>query len=534
MLKQALLAFAAFFHVIAVGHRTDRGSKHMYSESGPSSPSHRLALVVGSAILLAGCAVGPDFSRPDAQAPSDYTAEQLDLQVRAGAEAEQSLAIGTRISGDWWQLFHSKQLDEVLNQAIAGNQDLATAQATLAQARSAIDQSAGALWPHVQMTGGVSRQQTNDSSSGFDSIHEDFSLYTIGPNVSYALDIFGLNRRQVEQSRALAEAQEYQLAAAYLTLCGNVVNQAIAIASVRAQISILNEIIADDEQNVKNVSDLLSGGEATRTDVEQTRSQLDADRALLPPLQQQLSVAKHAMAILVGKAPSLWAAPDFDLAEFTLPPELPVSVPSELVHQRPDILSAEAQLHAASAAIGVATAQMYPQINLSATLNQQIINPENLFTGAGTIWSIAAQLTAPVFQGGTLLAQKRGAVNAFNAKAASYKQAVLLSFGQVADTLTAIENDAQLADRERSASDSAGTTRQLTEETFRGGGITVLQVVDSERQYAQARLAYTKAQAQRFVDSAQLFNAMGGGWWDWRAKDSEASAQVLSISASKP
>ncbi len=501
----------------------------MHSESGHSPRPRHLALAVGMTGLLAGCAVGPDFSRPDANAPNGYTAEKLDLQAAAGAEAKQSLAMGKRISGNWWQLFHSKQLDDVLNLALADNNDLATAHATLAQAQETVDQSAGALWPHVQMTAGVNRQQTNNASSGFDSIHNDFSTYSIGPNVSYALDIFGLNRRQVEQSQALAEAQEYQLAATYLTLCGNVVNQAIAIASVRQQIAIVNEIVADDDKNVKNVSDQLSLGEATRTDVEQARSQLTADRALLPPLQQQLSVAKHALAILVGKAPSEWVAPDFDLSEFTLPEELPVSVPSELVHQRPDILSSEAQLHAASAAIGVATAQMYPQINLSASFTQQIIDPANLFSGAGSIWSVAAQLTAPIFQGGTLSAQRRAAVDAFNAKAASYKQTVLTSFGQVADTLTAIENDAELLDRQRSAQDSAGTTRQLIQETFRGGGVTILQVLDSERQYAQARLGYTRARAQRFTDSAQLFNAMGGGWWDWRASDPAAPKSAAAI-----
>jgi NodT family efflux transporter outer membrane factor (OMF) lipoprotein len=506
----------------------------MYSESGPSTRPRHLAFAASVASLLAGCAVGPDFSRPDANAPNGYTAEKLDLQEAAGAEAKQSLAIGKKISGSWWQLFHSKQLDEVLNLALADNQDLAAAQATLAQAKEAVDQSAGALWPHVQMTAGVGRQQTNNASSGFDSVHSDFSTYTIGPNVSYALDIFGLNRRQVEQSAALAEAQEYQLAAVYLTLCGNVVNQVIAIASVRQQIAIVNEIVADDDKNVKNVSELLSLGESTRTDVEQARSQFTADRATLPPLQQQLSVAKHALAILIGRAPAEWVAPDFDLAEFTLPEELPLSVPSELVRQRPDILSAEAQLHAASAAIGVATAQMYPQINLSASFTQQIVDPANLFSGAGSIWSVAAQLTAPIFQGGTLAAQRRGAVDAFNAKAATYKQTVLTSFGQVADTLTAIDNDAQLLDRQRSAQDSAATTRQLIQETYRGGGVTILQVLDSERQYAQARLGYTRARAQRFTDSAQLFNAMGGAWWDWRNSEPAAAAKSASASIVQP
>jgi NodT family efflux transporter outer membrane factor (OMF) lipoprotein len=312
------------------------------------------------------------------------------------------------------------------------------------------------------------------------------------------------------------------------------VNQALAIASARQQIAITKEIIADDDRNVKNVSDLLSLGEATRTDVQQARNQLTADRASLPTLQQQLAVAKHALAILVGKAPSEWVAPDFDLAEFTLPQELPVSVPSDLVRQRPDILSAEAQLHAASAAIGVATAKMYPQLNLTASFTQQAIDPANLFSGAGSIWSVAAQLAAPIFQGGALSAQKQGAVDAFNAQAATYKQTVLKSFGQVADTLTALENDAQLLDRQREASESAQPSRQLVQETYRGGGVTILQVLDSERAYAQARIGYTRAKAQRFVDTAQLFNAMGGGWWDWRAKENDVSAKSASAAVMKP
>jgi NodT family efflux transporter outer membrane factor (OMF) lipoprotein len=240
------------------------------------------------------------------------------------------------------------------------------------------------------------------------------------------------------------------------------------------------------------------------------------------------------LAILVGKAPASWVAPDFDLAEFTLPEELPVSMASELLRQRPDILAAEAQLHAASAAIGVATAAMYPSITLTGSFAQQAIHPGNLFMGASSIWSIASQLSAPIFQGGALRAQKQGAVDAFRVEAANYQQTVLTSFGQVADTLTAIENDAQLLDRQRSASESAGTARALIQETLRGGEVTVLQVLDAERQYAQARLGYTRAKAQRFVDTAQLFNAMGGGWWDWRAKDEGTTAQSVSALETQP
>jgi NodT family efflux transporter outer membrane factor (OMF) lipoprotein len=478
-----------------------------------------LTVAAGCAALVAGCNVGPDFHHPDVNPPNGYTSEKLNLQASAGPEIKQNLAIGRKISGQWWELFHAKRLDEVLSEALANNQDLAAARANLLRSQANINAAAGAFWPHVQMTSGVSRQQANGSSSGFDGVHDVFSLYSIGPNVSYTLDIFGLNRRQVEQTQALAEFQEYQLDAAYLSLCGDVVNQAITIAAVRQQIDIYKDIIADDERNLKNVSEQLSLGEATRTDVEQARTQLNTDLAQLPPLQQQLSAAKHAMATLIGKAPGEWVAPDFDMSEFTLPEELPVSIPSELLRQRPDILAAEAQLHAASAGIGIAAAQMYPQVNLSASFTQQIIDPANLFSGAGSIWAIAAQLTAPIFQGGTLEAQRQGAIAAFQSQAATYKQTVLTSFQQVADTLTALDNDAQSVARWRATTESADLARELIRETYRGGGVTILQVLDAERSYAVARLSYTRSNAQRFIDTAQLFNAMGGGWWDWRAKD---------------
>lgn len=485
-----------------------------------------MTATAGLAALLAGCTVGPDFKHPEVAPSNGYTSEKLDLQAAAGKEAKQGLAIGSKISGQWWELFHSDRLNAVLADALVANQTLLAARASLEQAQSAINAAAGAFWPHVQMTTSVSRQQGNGASSGFDSVHNDFSLYTIGPNVSYNLDIFGLTRRQVEQQQALAESREYQLDAAYLTLCGNVVNQVITIASVRQQIEIYREIIGDDQRNLNNVSQQLALGEATRFDLEQARTQLNTDRAALPPLQQQLSAAKHALATLVGKSPAEWVAPDFDLSEFNLPGELPVSVPSELLRQRPDILDAEAQLHAASAAIGVATASMYPRVDLSATFTQQAVDPANLFTGAGSIWSIAAQLTAPIFQGGTLEAQRKGAIAQFKAQAANYQQTVLTSFQQVADTLTQIQNDAQLLDEQRAATESADAARVLVQETYRGGGVTVLQVLDAERSYAQARLGYTRTRGQRLVDSAQLFNAMGGGWWDWRAKDMEMSAKA--------
>lgn len=473
-------------------------------------------LLVG--VSLYACTVGPDFERPAQPTQNGYTSETVELGLAAGKETKQSLAVGKQISGQWWQLFHAKRLDAVLDQALKGNLSLVAAEATLAQAKDAVDQASGAMWPHVQLTGGVSRQQTNQATLGINSPHVVSNLYTIGPNVSYALDLFGGYRRQVEQQLALAEYQEYQLDAAFLTLTGNIVTEAIAIASAREQLKVIDGMLAEDERNIGALSELLAVGQETKTALEQARTQLASDRALIPPLRQQLATATHAMSVLVGRAPVDWTPPNFDLTEFTLPGELPVSLPSAIVRQRPDILAVEAQLHAASAQIGVATAAMYPNITLNASLAQQALTTGTLFSGASTVWSIGSQLTAPIFEGGALEAQRQATVNAFKAQTANYQQTVLTAFGQVADVLSALQNDAQLASDEQQATASAEAARQLVRETLRSGSVTVLEVLDAERQYAQHRLAYTKAKAQRLLDTAQLFNAMGGGWWDWRAK----------------
>lgn len=479
---------------------------------------------LGLATLLAACTVGPDFKPPEAPQHKEFTVEPVDLETAAGKEAQQHLALGRKISGEWWHILHSSQLDQVLESAIAHNQTLAAAKATLAQAHDTVDQTAGGLWPQVQLTGGATRMKPNPAAEGIPIAPSVFNLYTIGPSVSYALDVFGGIKRQVEQQEALAQYQDYQLDAAYLTLTGNVVAQAVAIASARAQMKAAEEIIADDEKNLELVERELAAQTATRSDVENARSQLTADRTLLPPLRQQMNVARHALAVLVGKAPSEWSAPDFELTEFLLPQDLPLSLPSELVHQRPDVLAAEAQLHAASAAVGVATAQLYPNINLSASFAQEALSPSNALMASSSIWSFGANLTAPIFEGGALEAGRRAAVDAFEGKLATYRQTVLQSFGQVADVLQALETDASLLDDQRQAVDSARTALDLARISFGAGNVGILEVLDTERLLAQARLGYVKASVQRYLDTAQLFLAMGGGWWDWRAKEGDTAA----------
>jgi NodT family efflux transporter outer membrane factor (OMF) lipoprotein len=492
--------------------------------------ARRLLLATSVVALIAGCAVGPDFKEPAAPEVKTYTQSPPQTVVPNAKEVQQHFVLGQKISGDWWHLFHDKQLDDVLTQAIAGNQDIAAAQASLAESREVIAQAAGALYPQVDLGGGVSRQQASEAPLGIPGKTAAFNLFSVGPTVSYALDPFGGNRRRVEEQSALAQYQAYQLDAAYLTLTGNAVTQALNIASAREQIKAIDTIIKDDEENLRLVETELKAGEATQLDIEQETSQLEADRTLLPPVRQQLSVARHALSVLLGRLPAQWSPPDFDLAEFTLPEQLPVTLPSELVRQRPDILSAEAQLHAASAAIGVATAQLYPNINLSATFTQEAITSSVLFEPESSVWSIGAQLMAPVFHGGALIAQKRAAVDAFDGALAKYKQTVLTGFGQVADVMQALAHDAELLEAQRRALASAEASLKLTRTTYQYGNVGVLQVLDSQRLTEQARLGFVRAKAQRYLDTVEFLTAMGGGWWNWHGT-APTQAELVKTSA---
>ena len=483
----------------------------------------RLMAAASLVALLASCAVGPDFTAPDGPETKGYTEDGIPkTEMPDAKEKEQRFVLGKKINGDWWQLFHSERLNSVLQQAVAGNQSLVAARATLAQSLEVVAEARGILFPQLDLSAGAQRQVFSNAFIGQPGKTAPFNLFTIGPTVSYALDPFGGNLRRIEQQQATAHYQDYELDAAYLTLTGNAATQALTIASARAQIKAVETIINDDKENLRLVQSELQAGEATQIDVEQANSQLAADRTLLPPLRQQVSVARHALSVLVGRLPAAWVPPDFDLEEFTLPEELPVSLPSDLARQRPDILASEAQLHAASAAIGVATAQLYPNINLSASFTQEALSVSPLFQAENSIWSIGGQLLAPVFHGGTLEAQKRAAVDAFDGALANYKQTVLSSFGQVADVMEALSHDAELLEAQRRALESAETSLRLTRTTYQYGNVGVLLVLDAQRLTEQARLGYVRAQAQRYLDTVQFLTAMGGGWWDWAAKDKDA------------
>ena len=479
------------------------------------SPFRALPLLLVGLALTTGCAVGPDFRHPAAPTFAGYEAAPVPLTAPGDPDPAQRFS-GGAIAGRWWELFRSPALDEILTRAVADSPTLASARATLAQAEEVVVATRAAYYPQIDLvTSGSWQYSRSLSGAGRGSNGNSLvtSMFTIGPALTYTPDFFGHNRRLVEQQTALAENQAYQLAATYLTLTADTVTQALTIASTSAQIKAVNDIIAADEHNLELVRIAFTAGSVARTDVLSAESQLAGDRTLLPPLLQQLSVAQHALSVLVGKAPAEWSPPDFELETLTLPGELPVTMPSELVHRRPDILAAEAQLHAASAAIGVATAQLYPSVTISPSWVLQAVGGP--LAAPSILGSIAGEIVAPLYRGGALKAQQRAAVDAYESELGVYRQTLLLAFGQVADILRALQHDAELLGTENAAVTASKASLELAQDAYAAGRGSLVQVLDAQRLYAQALLGYARAKGQRYLDTILLFEAMGGDSQAW-------------------
>ena len=463
------------------------------------------------AAALAGCAAGPNFVRPEPPAADRYTAQHLQIEAAPGAgDAAQHVELGDPLGPEWWRRFGSDALDDIVARALVGNRTLAAAAATLAQAQELAAAAAGTLAPQVGLTAGIGRQKYGEEFLGSLPKPPPFTYFAVGPTVSYTLDYTGGEARSVEQRFALADVQRQQLEAARLAVAGNAVMQSLRIASLRAQIATLDAILDQDRENLKLVHMAFDAGSVSRLDIVSAESQLASDTTLLPPLRQELSLAEHALAIVLGRPPAGASLPELDLARLTLPRELPVSLPSELARRRPDILAAEAQLHAATAAVGVADANLYPHITLSATAGQQSATLAHLFDRSSSVWGLAASLVAPIFDGGTLRAEQRASAEALRASAAIYEQTVLVAFGQVADSLQALDHGAEQLQAQSRAQEAARDNLELTRKSYHEGNVGVLQVLDAERLYQQVRLGYVRAEAQRYSDTAQLFLALGG------------------------
>jgi NodT family efflux transporter outer membrane factor (OMF) lipoprotein len=477
---------------------------------------------MAAAVALGGCAVGPNFHPPGAPATSAYrpagesrpvgtaTAAAQQHAPAAGPYAQRIL-LGESAVADWWTLFHSPELDELIRRALADNHDLAATKSTLAQAQDLVAAQTGRFFPQVDLLASTGRQKYGKQFLG-DLIPSvpPFTYESFGASVSYTLDYDGAVARSLEEQKALEQYERSELSAAQLTLTGDVASEAVIIAATRGEIRAAAQLLSEDRNNLRLVQTAFANGSVSKLDVLTAQSQLASDQALLPPLYQQLAMARHALAVLLGQPPAEWSQPDLELTDLRLPRQLPVSVPSQLVRRRPDILAAEAQLHAATAAVGVATANLYPQIALTATLGQQALTPANLFNASSTAWSLIAGLTQPLFDGGTLRAERRAALDALHASAARYQQVVLDSFGQVADLLDAVDHDAQLVAAQANARDTSGASLELARESYRAGNSGVLEVIDAQRERQHAELGFLEAQSRQYLDTIQLLLAVGG------------------------
>jgi NodT family efflux transporter outer membrane factor (OMF) lipoprotein len=464
--------------------------------------------LISAVALFSGCTVGPNYTRPAGPVSEQYDQQaQKQLSEAGGPIDAQRISVGQTINGDWWSVFSSAKLDQVMHNAIDGNFDLAAADATIAQANEAVIGARGGLYPQIDYGAELGRQRAD---AGGLLKPATASYYAVGPVANFDFDVFGGTKRLVEKQAALADFQKHRYDAAYLTLTGDIADQALLLASARAQIGAVQILLADDRKNLELTRIARITGSVAEVDVALAETQLSLDQTLLPPLAQQCAVARHALSVLAGKGPNDWVPPDFDLTDFTLPPNLPLTLPSEVARNRPDLLEAAAELHAASAAIGVATADLYPHLTLSGFITQTAGGASSPFGPATALWGIGAELAGPFFHGGTLKANRRGAIDAYKASLDIYRQTVVKSLGQVADVLQAIYHDAEEYSAQDRALNSAGVSLQLNRDGYREGEVSVLQVLDAERAYQQALLGHIRAKTAQYLDTTQLFVALGG------------------------
>jgi NodT family efflux transporter outer membrane factor (OMF) lipoprotein len=479
-----------------------------------SAPSSGVAAL---GLLLAGCAVGPNFKKPAAPDVTGYTPMPLSTTAGtagvAGGEV-QHFAPGSDVAADWWTLFHSQPLNELIEHSLTKNPDLKAAQAALSVAREGVLAQRGAYYPSVSAGFSASRQrQSGQLAPTPNSNLFLFNLFTPEVDVSYVPDVFGLNRRTVESLQAQEQAVRFQMIATYNTLTSNVVVTAIQQGSVQRQIEATHELIDINSKLLEILRYQFAKGYASGLDVAAQESQLAQVAATLPPLVKQAAQLRDLMADLAGEFPERAPAGNFDLASLKLPGDLPVSLPSDLVAQRPDVRQAEANLHAASARIGIAIANRLPNITLTAATGSTALAIDQLFTSGTGFWSVGADLTAPIFQGGALLHQERAAKAAYVQASEQYRSTVLTAFQNVADTLTALEEDAEGLKAASTAADAAKVTLDLAQRQWQDGYASYQALLSAEQAYQQARINLVQAQASRYADTAALFQALGGGWW---------------------
>jgi len=462
--------------------------------------------------LLNGCTLGPDFVQPEPPKVDGYNKDGDPADTLEADGSLQHFEIGGKIAADWWRLFKSDALNDVVKEAIAENLGLKAAQANLRQSQATLQAGYGIFFPQVDMGFTPSRKRFSPAQFGQTSSPSIFNLYTISGTVSYTLDVFGAERRGVESLEAQKELQRYTAQATYLTLTGNIINTVIARAAYLAEIDATQQIIGILNKQIQLTETQVKAGTVPYLNVLSLRSQLTAMQATLPPLRQQLDQTEHLQASLVGRTPAQWRPAEVKLDELTLPADIPLSLPSELVRQRPDILSAEAQLHSDSAKIGVATASLFPTISISGSYGYNNTSLADLFISHGNIWAMAGNFAQPLFHGGTLWYNRKAAIETYERSLANYHQTVISAFQQVADSLKAMQHDAETQTAQWESLHASNESLGLINANYQAGLVNYLQVLTVNSQYQQARIAYLQISAQRFQDTVALFIALGGGW----------------------
>ena len=470
------------------------------------------------AAWLAGCAVGPDFKTPEPPAVTGYTREQPQprtVSAPAAHGAAQRFVAGMDIASEWWQVFHSEALNKLVRDALAANPNLTAAQAALRQAHEQTLAQKGFYYPTLDAAFNASRNLTPTEAlaPGGPTSNPYYSLVTPQLNVSFVPDVWGANRRAVESLAAQEENQRYQLEATYLTLTSNVVAGAVQEASLRGQIEATQETIKAESSLLGILRRQVALGQAAGADVAAQEATLAQAQLLLPPLQKQLAQQRDALTALAGRYPSEEIEARFDLTALALPLDLPLSIPSKLVRQRPDIRQAEQNLHAASAQIGQAIAARIPQITLTADIGNTASSASKLFTPGTNFWNLAGGVTGPIFDGFTLLHKQRAVQAAFDQAAAQYRATVISAFQNVADSLRALQADAAALKAASTSEAAARRSLNIARRQLDLGQIAYLSLLNAENTYQQARLALVQAEANRLADTAALFQALGGGWW---------------------
>jgi len=475
--------------------------------------------VVVAVTLVAGCTVGPTYHAPTAPKNNAYQINKTtsgSTSSNHNAIRQQVFKRAGRVRADWYKIFGSDKLNALIGQALAHNPSLAAGRARLKAAHEAVKASKGALLPQISANAGVSHNKANGTRLGIAQKRfvNVFNLYQGQLTARYNLDLFGKTRRRIERSAAQLHERRYRVLNTYVTLINNIVASAIAEAGVNAALQTTHQIIHAQKQSLKIIRKQIQYGAALQNKASQLQTQLAATQASLAPLRKQRMLAVNRLAVLTGSTPGTFSDPKFQLDQLKLPQKLPVSVPAQLVKHRPDILAAASALHAASAEVGVATANRLPNITLSASYGRNGLNPGDLANPVLAVYSIGAQLTAPIFEGGRLSARQRQAKHNYDAARADYRAKILSAFGNVSDSLRSLTSDSSALKARKRALHAARNNLDTVKAQLRHGAADYESLYQAQAQYRRIDLHYTKARVTRYRDTAALFRALGGGWWN--------------------